>query len=132
MKRHACKLCIRQLLAIIRLPEVEGTKLQQKIEPKINDDEGYPIIHRRIIGIYNGLLLQAIFNSTIQIDPRLSISVGVDQLSKFKQRHACKLCIRQFLTVIRPSHDDSCSTTNYPHWKNSVTNFVASEGKKRF
>jgi len=51
---HACKLCIRQLLAIIRLPEVEGTKLQQKIEPKINDDEGYPVIRRRIIGIYNG------------------------------------------------------------------------------
>lgn len=51
--------------------EVEGTKIQQKIESKVNGDERYPVILGRSIGIspYNGLSLQTRFNSTIQIDP---------------------------------------------------------------
>ncbi|XP_070006113.1 replication protein A 70 kDa DNA-binding subunit B-like [Nicotiana sylvestris] len=51
--------------------EVEGTIIQKKIEPKMNDDERYPVILRRSIGIstYDGLSLQTRFNSTIQIHP---------------------------------------------------------------
>ncbi|XP_070003555.1 uncharacterized protein [Nicotiana sylvestris] len=100
--------------------EVEGTKIQQKIESKVNYDERYPVILGRSIGIspYNGLSLQTRFNSTIQIDPAYP-----QALELIKWAKANKDMLTGCAKVIHLSHDNSYPTTNYSNCRNSVTNF---------